>query len=62
VRTGQALTKRLPNDFDPFELPQMAFSVNRSAQQLTAIPAEGTRLLETLVVLSRGLKMLSADG
>ena len=61
VRNGQALTKRLSDDFDPFELPQMAFSVNRSAQQLMAIPAEGTRLLETLVVLSRGLQMLSAE-
>lgn len=61
VRDGQALTRRLSDDFDPFELPQMAFSVNRSAQQLVAIPAEGTRLLEMLVVISRGFQLLSAE-
>lgn len=61
VRTGRDLTRRIPNDFDIFEAPQMVFSVNRSLKQLSAIPGEGSSLLESLVVLSRGFQLLSAE-
>ncbi|MHB1223892.1 MAG: hypothetical protein ACYC2G_07595 [Gemmatimonadaceae bacterium] len=61
VRTGRDLTRRIPNDFDIFEAPQMVFSVNRSMKQISAIPGEGSSLLESLVVLSRGFQMLSAE-
>lgn len=61
VRTGRDLTRRIPNDFDIFEAPQMVFSLNRSMKQISAIPAEGSSLLESLVVLSRGFQLLSAE-
>lgn len=61
VSTGRNLTRRIPNDFDIFEAPQMVFSVNRSMKQLSAIPGAGSSLVESLVVLSRGFQLLSAE-
>ena len=61
VQTGRSLVRKVPNDFGLFEAPQVALSVNRSAQQLGAVPREGATLAEALVVLSRGLQLLS-DG
>lgn len=61
VRTGRELTRQITDDFDIFEAPQMAFSVNRSMKQIAEIPSEGSSLLESLVVLSRGFQLLS-DG
>ena len=61
LRTGRDLTRRIPNDFDIFEAPQMAFSVNRSVKQLGALPQEGASLVESLVVLSRAFQLLAAE-
>lgn len=61
VRTGRELTRRIPNDFDIFEAPQMVFSVNRSLKQLSAIPGAGSSLLESLLVLSQGFQLLGAE-
>lgn len=62
ISSGRELTKRLGNDFDIFEAPQMAFSINRSLKQLSDVPGEGSSLLESLVVLSHGFQLLSGDG
>jgi len=62
VRSGRELTKQLGSDFDIFEAPQMAFSLNRSLKQLSDVPGEGTTLLESLVVLSHGFQLLTDDG
>lgn len=61
LTTGRDLTRRIPNNFDIFEAPQMGFSVNRSIKQLAAIPGEGSSLLESLVVLAHGFQLLSAE-
>ena len=61
LRTGRDLTRRIPDDFDIFEAPQMAFSVNRSVKQLAALPQEGASLVESLVVLSRGFQLLGSE-
>lgn len=61
LSTGRDLTRRIPNNFDIFEAPQMAFSVNRSVKQLSAIPGEGSSLLESLLVLAHGFQLLSAE-
>lgn len=62
MQTGRALVRRAPDEFPLFEAPQVALSVNRSAQQLAAVPREGATLVEALVVLSRGLQLLSQEG
>lgn len=62
VQTGRSLVRRVPDDFGLFEAPQVALSVNRSAQQLGAVPREGATLVEALVVLSRGLQLLNQEG
>ncbi len=61
LSTGRDLTRRIPDNFDIFEAPQMGFSVNRSIRQLSAIPGEGSSLLESLVVLAHGFQLLSAE-
>ncbi len=61
LSTGRDLTRQIPDNFDIFEAPQMAFSVNRSVKQISAIPGEGSSLLESLVVLARGFQLLSGE-
>ncbi len=61
LSTGRDLTRRIPDNFDIFEAPQMGFTVNRSIRQLSAIPGEGSSLLESLVVLAHGFQLLSAE-
>ncbi len=61
LSTGRDLTRGIPDNFDIFEAPQMAFSVNRSVKQISAIPGEGSSLLESLMVLAHGFQLLSAE-
>ena len=57
---GREFLEMKPSDL--FEAPQVALSVNRSMQQLGAVPREGATLAESIVVLSRGLQLLSEEG
>lgn len=61
ARQAPPLVKGAPSQLDILQAPAVVVSVNRSAQQLQAIPRQGTSLLESFVVLSRGLQALTSE-
>ena len=61
ARSAPPLVRGAPSAFDIFQAASVAGSVNRSAKQIHAIPREGATLLESFVVLSRGLEALASE-
>lgn len=50
-----------PSAFGVMRAPGVVSNLNRSADRIRRIPTEGTSLIESLTVLSRGLSMLSGQ-
>jgi hypothetical protein len=54
------LVRGAPSAFGVLRAAGVVRNLNRSAARIRVIPTEGTSLIESLTVLSRGLSMLSA--
>jgi hypothetical protein len=55
------LVSGAPSAFGMLRAPGVVSNLNRSADRIRRIPTEGTTLIESLTVLSRGLSMLSGQ-